>query len=44
VPPGLGCASVHAIDGAGRLVYPELSRFSVGRVVRLDVPVGRPVP
>jgi len=44
VPPDLGCATVHAIDDEGRLVYPELARYFVGRVVRLDVPVGRPVP
>ncbi len=44
VPPDLGCATVHAIDDAGRLVYPEVRQYFVGRVVRLDVPVGRPVP
>lgn len=35
VPPDSDCANVHAIDDEGRLLYPELSRFAIGRLVRL---------
>ena len=34
VPPDSNCATVAAVDGAGRLLYPELSRFAFGRLVR----------
>lgn len=34
VPPDSGCATVAAVDEHGRLLYPELSRFAFGRLVR----------
>jgi len=44
IRPDLGCATVHAIDGRGRLVYPEVRDYYASRIVRLEIPVGRPVP
>lgn len=43
VPPDLGCATVHAIDARGRLVYPEESRYYFTRLVRLTLGSGQPV-
>jgi hypothetical protein len=45
MPLGSACAAMDAIDGSGRLLYPEIDvEVRAARVVRLTVPEGRPVP